>query len=242
MNMAWKVIGAATGAVLLFFGSAAVTGHILERKAGGKAAAAQAPPAATEPVLALAEEDLAGAESGESAGAAAPGPAKAEAAAPVSRPAEPFIIKSVLPIQGAIRYGEWHWDESAAPRGGKLVVTVDLDARVISVFRDGHEIGAAAVLLGTDNHPTPLGKFPILQKRKDHVSNLYDAPMPYMMRLTWDGITIHGSEVENGYASHGCIGTPEPFAARLFAAASLGDDVLITRGRMVDVGDSLAGG
>ena len=153
---------------------------------------------------------------------------------------DPFVIKSVLPINGAIPYGEWHWDASAGPVDGKLVITVDLDARVISVFRDGHEIGTAAVLLGTEDTPTPTGLFPITQKHKDHVSNLYDAPMPYMMRLTNDGITIHGTTVENGYASHGCIGTPTPFAAQLFKVAKLGDAVVVTRGRMVELGDSLA--
>lgn len=236
-----KVIGAATGAVLLFFGSAAVTGHILEQKAN-RQASAQFPRIEAGPVLAMADQDLAGS----GADATQPGEVAADAAADsgISAPviAAPLVIKSILPIQGPIKYGEWHWDESAAPASGKIVVTVDLDARVISVFRDGHEIGAAAVLLGTDKHPTPLGRFPILEKRKDHVSNIYDADMPYMMRLTWDGITIHGAEVENGYASHGCIGTPNGFAAKLFATARLGDDVLISRGKSVGVGDNLATG
>jgi lipoprotein-anchoring transpeptidase ErfK/SrfK len=234
MNIAMKVIGAATGAVLLFFGSAAVTGHILEKKAG-KAAAGEAPK--SEPVLAMANKDAMA--NGDSPVAQDAMGAGADMASTPAAPG-PLVIKSVLPIQGAIKYGEWHWDETAAPAAGKIVVTVDLDARVISVFRDGHEIGAAAVLLGTDDHPTPLGRFPILQKSKNHVSNIYDADMPYMMRLTWDGITIHGASVENGYASHGCIGTPNPFAAKLFAAAKLGDEVLITRGKMADVGDNLA--
>lgn len=237
MNIAWKVIGAATGAVLLFFGSAAVTGHILEQK-GGQRASAQSPRLETEPVLAMTDQDLVGAN-GFQAGETPPN-AVANEASPAPAIAEPLVIKSILPIQGPIKYGEWHWDESAAPASGKIVVTVDLDARVISVFRDGHEIGAAAVLLGTDDYPTPLGRFPILQKRKDHVSNIYDTDMPYMMRLTWDGITIHGAEVENGYASHGCIGTPNAFAAKLFAIAKLGDEILISRGKMVNVGDDLA--
>src|SRR5690606_16093789 len=89
-----------------------------------------------------------------------PSPATSEVApAPVERP---FIIRHILPIDGPIKYGEWHWDESAAPAEGPLVITVDLEARVLSVFRDGYEIGATAVLLGTDEHPTPLGIFPIL--------------------------------------------------------------------------------
>lgn len=166
-------------------------------------------------------------------------------ASPAPKPAprasnDPFVIKSILPIEGSIRYGDWFWDESAAPAAGKLVVTVDLEARVISAFRDGHEIGTAVALLGTQSHPTPLGTFPILTKEKDNVSEKYNnAPMPHTLRLTWDGIAIHGSPVMNGYASHGCIGVPDEFAAMLFAAAKRGDKVIITRGKMVGVGDKV---
>ena len=153
---------------------------------------------------------------------------------------DPFVIKSILPIEGSIRYGDWFWDESAAPRTGKLVITVDLEARVISAFRDGHEIGTAVALLGTRKHPTPVGTFPILTKERNNVSEKYsNAPMPFTLRLTWDGIAIHGSPVLNGYASHGCIGVPDEFAAKLFAAASRGDKVIITRGRTIGVGDKV---
>ena len=160
--------------------------------------------------------------------------------APAVQSDDPFVIKSILPIEGTIRYGEWFWDESAAPATGKLVMTVDLDARVISVFRDGHEIGTAVALLGTQDHPTPLGTFPILTKEKDNVSEKYNnAPMPWTLRLTWDGIAIHGSPVANGFASHGCIGVPDEFAEKLFEIARRGDKVVITRGQMATVGDKL---
>ena len=152
---------------------------------------------------------------------------------------DPFVIKSIREIEGPIKYGEWFWDdEGVAP--GPLVMTVDLNARVISVFRGGHEIGAAAALLGTEKHPTPLGTFKILTKEKDNVSEKYDnAPMPWTLRLTWSGIAIHGSLVENGYASHGCIGVPDEFAEKLFNIAKLGDRVIITRGETAAVGDKL---
>ena len=151
-----------------------------------------------------------------------------------------FVIKRILPIDGPIKYGEWFWDEEGVPPG-KLVMTVDLDARVLSVFRDGYEIGATAVLLGTDEHPTPLGTFPILTKERHNVSEKYDnAPMPWTLRLTWDGIAIHGgSQILNGYASHGCIAVPDEFASRLFDTARKGDKVVITRGKMMSLGDKI---
>lgn len=169
----------------------------------------------------------------------APKPAPQPSAPPKD---EPFVIKRILPIKGAIKYGEWHWDEANVP-AGPIVMTVDLDARVISVFRGGYEIGTSAVLLGTGDTPTPLGVFPITEKDKDHVSNIYTgAPMPYMQRLTNDGITLHGSNVELGYASHGCVGMPVDFAAKLFGTTKIGDKVYITRGKQVGLGDDLAGG
>ncbi|SFF87043.1 Lipoprotein-anchoring transpeptidase ErfK/SrfK [Novosphingobium sp. CF614] len=155
---------------------------------------------------------------------------------------EPFVIKRILPIDGPIKYGEWHWNDKDVPKG-PIVITVDLDARVLSVFQGGYEVGATAVLLGTEDKPTPLGVFPITQKDRDHVSNIYTgAPMPYMQRLTDDGITLHGSKVELGYASHGCVGMPEAFAAKLFAVTHLGDKVYVTRGKQVGLGDNLIGG
>lgn len=170
-------------------------------------------------------------------------PAVAPSPVALAEPApEPFTIKRILPIDGPIKYGEWHWDESDAPAEGPLVITIDLDARVISVFRDGYEIGAAAVLLGTDEHPTPTGVFPIMSKERYNVSEQYDnAPMPWTLRLTRDGVAIHGgSIVELGWASHGCIGTPDGFVSKLFAIASKGDRVIITRGQQAQVGTPLA--
>jgi lipoprotein-anchoring transpeptidase ErfK/SrfK len=175
-----------------------------------------------------------------SAAEARPAPVKAVAKRAPKKPVdERFVIKRILPIDGPIKYGEWHWNEEGAPQDGPIVITVDLDARVLSIFRSGYEIGATAVLLGTEEKPTPTGVFPITQKKRHHVSNLYGAEMPYMQRLTDDGISLHASEVEWGYASHGCIGMPESFAAKVFATTRVGDRVFITRGKMVKTGDSL---
>ena len=213
MNEALKWIGGTSFVAVVLLGSAVIAGSTLEAEDAPPAARIELPAAERSPV------------------AVTPEPAP-----------EPFVIKSILPIDGAIRYGDWHWDESAAPAAGPLVITVDLEARVLSVFRDGHEIGAAAVLLGTDEHPTPIGVFPILSKERHNVSEIYgNAPMPWTLRLTHDGVAIHGgARVEPGWASHGCIGTPDAFVSKLFAIASKGDRVIITNGKRADVGTPLA--
>lgn len=163
-----------------------------------------------------------------------------KAVPPAPRPVadSPFVVRSILPINGPIRFGQYFWDESKGEPGPR-VITVDLTARVLSVFENGHEVGATAILKGYGDKPTPVGVFPITQKDAHHVSNLYDAPMPYMMRLTNDGVSIHGSKVEKGYATNGCIGVPEAFAQKLFALAKLGDRVIITDGKALKLGDPI---
>jgi lipoprotein-anchoring transpeptidase ErfK/SrfK len=171
-------------------------------------------------------------------GAAAPQAAPAPIAA-VTPADERFVIKRILPIEGPIKYGKWHWDDANVP-DGPIVITVDLDARVLSVFKGGYEIGATAVLLGTSEKPTPLGVFPIKWKKADHYSSTYDgAPMPFTQNLTVDGVAIHGTKVEKGYASHGCIGVPAGFDKKLFGVTKPGDRVFITKGKTAKQGDSL---
>lgn len=242
-------LNAITGMLALFVGLVIAAGALLVQQPAGSATPPPAPPQAAAAVATGSAAPTANPSANPAAAnpavastaATAPG-ASASPAAPAAPADERFVIKRILPITGPIRYGEWHWDDAGVP-DGPIVMTVDLDARVLSVFRGGYEIGATAVLLGTQDKPTPLGVFPVLWKKAQHYSSIYDrAPMPYTHRLTNDGISIHGTTVERGFASHGCIGTPTPFARKLFSITKLGDKVYITRGRRIGQGDSLIGG
>ena len=51
--------------------------------------------------------------------------------------------------------------------------------------------------------------------------------MPFMLRLTRDGVAIHASHVRKGAATHGCIGVAEPFARRLYRQMQVGDQVAV---------------
>ncbi|TFI57524.1 L,D-transpeptidase [Sphingomonas parva] len=150
--------------------------------------------------------------------------------APAPPPARPdFTIRSILALDHPLAPGEYAWNEEGAPAGAAVIVA-DLRAQMLYVYRQGVEIGRTSLIQGDVDKPTPLGIFPILQKKRHHISNLYDAPMPYMLRLTWDGVAIHSSVVSDDYATHGCIGIPDEFAQLLFGQAKLGDHVLVTRG------------
>lgn len=136
------------------------------------------------------------------------------------------IVHSVLNVTKPMRFGGYVWDDNGIPPG-PIWIRIDLARQLLSVFRGGHEIGSAVILYGTDGKPTPTGSFVILEKNQDYHSRTYDAPMPFMLRLTNDGVAIHGSDVRKGRATHGCTGVPIAFARLLFAEASKGDEVVI---------------
>ncbi|MEO5494128.1 MAG: L,D-transpeptidase family protein [Sphingomonas sp.] len=138
-------------------------------------------------------------------------------------------VRSLLNVRSKMKFGDFVWnDDGVAP--GPVWVRIDLARQTMSVFRSDEEIGSAVILYGTDGKPTPTGVFPILAMAEQHSSSLYDAEMPYMLRLTNDGVAIHASNVRFGAATHGCVGVPLAFAKLLFAQVKRGDIVAIVRG------------
>jgi hypothetical protein len=135
-------------------------------------------------------------------------------------------IRSVLNIKGPMHYGDFVWDADHTP-DGDVWLRVDLAHQELSVFRDGHEIGSSVILYGGPNNATPKGAFTILDKQANYVSHKYRAPMPFAQRLTNDGVAIHGSNVREGWATHGCIGVPVEFARLIFSVTHKGDLVAV---------------
>ncbi len=135
-------------------------------------------------------------------------------------------IYSILNIKKQMRFGSFVWNEEGVARG-PVWIRIDLARQLLSVFRSGHEIGTAVILFGADSKETPIGVFPVLAKAEHYHSITYDAPMPFMLRLTPDGVAIHASDVKEGSATHGCIGVPREFASRLYSQVKLGDRVAI---------------
>ncbi|HEX8382782.1 MAG TPA: L,D-transpeptidase family protein [Sphingomonas sp.] len=118
------------------------------------------------------------------------------------------------------------WSDPGTAEPVTVVISVPLQRAF--VYRGEALVAATAVSTGTDDKPTPTGIYPILQKAEKHRSNLYDASMPYMQRLTWDGIALHAGANPGFPASHGCIRLPTAFAKKLFEVTTLGTNVVVT--------------
>ena len=132
----------------------------------------------------------------------------------------------MLKLPRRMAFGDYAWDDRPQ-QSGIVWVRVDLGRQLISVFRGADEIGAAVIIYGTDGKDTPSGVFPVRGRERMHRSSLYDADMPFTLWLTADGVAIHASSVEQGRATHGCIGVPIGFAAKLFDIIHKGDDVFV---------------
>ncbi|GAB3729979.1 L,D-transpeptidase [Luteimonas pelagia] len=144
-----------------------------------------------------------------------------------------LALACLAPATGAdtpsdgLRPGEFAWTPDVAP-GGPVTIIVSLPEQRAHVYRNGVRIGVSTVSTGKEGHETPTGIYTILQKRREHYSNLYDnAPMPFMQRLTWTGIALHAGHLPGYPASHGCVRLPKAFAEQLFAVTAHGTVVVV---------------
>ena len=111
---------------------------------------------------------------------------------------------------------------------------------------------------GRRSHPTPPGEYKILEKLKDKASNAYGriydaegnlvnsdadsrkdpvpeggrfagAPMPYWMRLTWDGVGHHIGPLPSSRrpVSHACIRGPRAVMPMVFSRVKVGTPVTV---------------
>jgi lipoprotein-anchoring transpeptidase ErfK/SrfK len=120
--------------------------------------------------------------------------------------------------------------EATAPRaaGEPIMGIVSLKSQQVTFYDADGWILRAPVSSGTTGRETPAGIFSVLEKDKDHHSNLYDdAWMPNMQRITWSGIALHGGPLPGYPASHGCVRMPYDFAERLFDKTRIGMRVIV---------------
>lgn len=120
--------------------------------------------------------------------------------------------------------------EATAPRqaGEPIMAIVSIKTQQVTLYDADGWILRAPVSTGTTERETPAGVFAVVEKKKDHRSNMYDdAWMPHMQRITWNGIAMHGGPLPGYAASHGCVRLPFNFAEKLFDKTRLGMRVII---------------
>ena len=122
--------------------------------------------------------------------------------------------------------GKFVWKEGAGKEVSRVVIS--LTDQMAYAYSGDELIGASTISSGKKGHLTPIGIFPILEKKRMHRSIKYEnAPMPFMQRLDNYGIALHAGNLPGQPASHGCVRLPEQFASKLFAATRVGTEVLI---------------
>jgi hypothetical protein len=151
-------------------------------------------------------------------------------AAPLGARLPNALTQERLVDPATLKPGEFAWKPERSPEG-PVVVLVSIPKQWLVVYRNGVEVGASRCSTGRPGHRTPAGVFVILEKDKTHHSSTYDnAPMPYMERLTWNGVALHAGNLPGYPASHGCVRLPLEFAKLLFGVTTLGTPVVVADG------------
>ena len=121
--------------------------------------------------------------------------------------------------------------EATAPReaGEPIMAIVSIKSQQVTLYDADGWIHRAPVSTGTTGRETPAGVFAVLEKNKEHRSNMYDdASMPNMQRITWNGIALHGGPLPGYAASHGCVRMPFGFAEKVFDKTWIGMRVIVS--------------
>lgn len=150
----------------------------------------------------------------------------AETVAAHRRKAEDRRVGKLIEAEAEkLRPGQFVWRPELG-NDGPVDVVVSLGAQRAYIFRDRRLVAVSSVSSGRRGNRTPTGTFPILQKKREHFSNIYDnAPMPNMQRMTWDGVALHAGAIPGYAASHGCVRLPMAFSDRLYGLTRIGSVV-----------------
>lgn len=149
---------------------------------------------------------------------------------------------------------ELSWWEGDGVSGAPSI-EINLTSQEARFFKGGKLVGVAPVSTGREGYLTPAGNFRVIQKNKNHRSNLYGnyvdasgnilvanvgvrkdpmpaggrfhgAEMPYFMRIH-GAVGLHAGFLPGFADSHGCIRLPEQMAEIYFANAPLGTPVRV---------------
>lgn len=106
------------------------------------------------------------------------------------------------------------------------------DGRFYAVDKDGTVWWSGPVTSGAAEFRSPSGVFPVIQKKRYHMSTLYPDEsgvnnMNYMMKFTRYGHALHQGSVD--WMSHGCIHIDPKDVPAIYKWVNFSTKVVITR-------------
>jgi len=159
---------------------------------------------------------------------AAPEVVPSPAAAPVLPVAE--APAAAASVQAAVQ------PQAAAPRPRLAAGTpcrstaracIELSSNRAWLIRNGEvSYGPVPITSGRTGYRTPTGTFHVTFRNRDHVSSIYDVPMPYSVFFN-GGIAFHQGSLRE--KSHGCIHLSRSAAREFFDSLRRGDVVQVVR-------------
>lgn len=138
--------------------------------------------------------------------------------------------EKMLPLYFAAWTENWQCVQmllGGGPEPEQLRVEISLAQQHAAVIKDGITIFTTKVSTGRNGFSTPVGRYVITDKDRDHRSTIYKCAMPYFMRLNCRDFGMHEGVVQPYPASHGCIRLPGDAAKKLFAEIPVGTVVMI---------------
>jgi len=116
----------------------------------------------------------------------------------------------------------------AEPGNRDRTVVVDLSSQRATVYdKNKKTVMSFRISSGKKGHATKKGEFVVTNKKKNHISTIYDVAMPYFQRLSYGDFGFHTGYVPGYPASHGCIRCPSSYAKKLYYYLKVGDVVTI---------------
>jgi lipoprotein-anchoring transpeptidase ErfK/SrfK len=161
----------------------------------------------------------------------------------------PAPAPSTLPVPAKASY--WHGDSAKGAPSIRIVIS----QQRAYFYKDSTIVGQSTISTGKKGYETPPGHYKVIQKDKNHVSNLYGeyvdddgnviqsnvdvskdpcpydgtfvgAKMPFFLRFT-GGYGMHAGHLPGYRASHGCVRMPSTMAEHFFNAAGIGTPVTV---------------
>ncbi len=138
-----------------------------------------------------------------------------------------FVLLAAWTAGAAAR--EVNYETAPREAGEPIMAVVSIESQNVTFYDAKGWILRAPVSTGTHGRETPAGIFAVIEKNREHRSNMYDdAKMPNMQRITWNGIALHGGPLPGYAASHGCVRMPYGFARSVFNKTRIGMRVIIS--------------